>query len=337
MKRRSTEESRIVIFFFPAIIQCFSSSLSDVQSLTGEVLIRQIETASDVSSFLYIYTRDGLKSANVRICVKSIEILPLLLSASHKNEDLCPMFEFLLELCQDQQFRSVYRDVLIRSIEHFRRILTNETIGNYLENFSNSLRRTYSNFVLPEIQNRLDQNDEANRSSTPNFESTEIKFFIETIRANWISFEENERIEHLNRLKSLCDQFYHSIQQYLSKKNERNFNRALEPCLSAIFELLQNLTSTNLELSIKVKLILFTCLAWLIKYSSVSFNRKNRKALSTIFKKILTVGNSNNRQLAVRTFRSEENNQRLFLFLFFNLRNFPSVSFSCSAISFILN
>jgi hypothetical protein len=64
-------------------------------------------------------------------------------------------------------------------------------------------------------------------------------------------------------------------------------------------DLLSYITSSNLELSIKIKLFLSTRLAWIIKHGQGNYCKKNYKIICIVFKNILLNGQSNNRQLAV--------------------------------------
>ena len=115
-----------------------------MQTLTAQLLIKQIHSTDDVPTFLYIYTQDGLKSSNIRVCVKSIDMLNDLLTKSHQHENISPILETLLEYLQETQFRSNYNHTLIRTIQHIRQILKPDLLNTYiLESYSPSLRRLY--------------------------------------------------------------------------------------------------------------------------------------------------------------------------------------------------
>lgn len=146
--------------YFLAIIQCFSSTSNDVHTLTSQLLIKQLHTTDDIPTFLYIYTQDGLKSSNIRICIKSIEILNDLLTKNHQHENISPMLESLLQYLQDNQFRSNYKNILLRAIQHLKRILTSELLKTYLESFSPALRRLYYTYVTQPNENDLDNDEE---------------------------------------------------------------------------------------------------------------------------------------------------------------------------------
>ena len=108
---------------------------------------------TDVPTFLHIFTEDGLKSPNVRICVKAIETLNSLLTKAHHHENISPIFEILLEYLQDSKFRTNYSNVLLRAIQHIKRILGSDLLNTYLESYSPSLRRLYHTYVSEQIDN----------------------------------------------------------------------------------------------------------------------------------------------------------------------------------------
>jgi len=151
--------------FILAIIQCFSSTSNDVQTLTSQLLIKQIHTTDDIPTFLFIYTQDGLKSSNIRICIKSIEILNDLLTKTHQHEPISPIFEILLQYLQDNKYRSNYNNILLRAIQHIKQIITPDLLNTYLESYSPSLRRFYYQYVLQQINNDLDDDDQTPRAS----------------------------------------------------------------------------------------------------------------------------------------------------------------------------
>ncbi len=134
-----------------------------MQTLTAQLLIKQIHSTDDVPTFLYIYTQDGLKSSNIRVCVKSIDMLNDLLTKSHQHENISPILETLLEYLQETQFRSNYNHTLIRTIQHIRQILKPDLLNTYLESYSPSLRRLYYTYVPQSIDKDLDDDDETPR------------------------------------------------------------------------------------------------------------------------------------------------------------------------------
>lgn len=128
-------------------------------------MVKQIHTAQDTPTFLYILTREGLKSNNLRIRVKSIESLIDIINPSHQHENLSSIFELLLQYCQDNQFRLNYHPTLLRTFEHLKRVLSAETLSQYLELYPAALRRIYHSYVLPQIQNHMDENELTPRAS----------------------------------------------------------------------------------------------------------------------------------------------------------------------------
>lgn len=146
--------------FILAIIQCFSSTSNDVQTLTSQLLIKQMHTTNDIPTFLHLYTQDGLKSSNIRICIKSIEVLNDLLTKNHQHENISPIFEILLQYLQDNKFRANYNNILLRAVQHIKRILTPELLNTYLESYSPALRRLYFTYVPQQHENDLDNDDE---------------------------------------------------------------------------------------------------------------------------------------------------------------------------------
>ena len=125
------------------------------------MLIKQIHTTDDISTFLYIYSQDALKSSNIRICIKSIEILTDLLTKIHQHENISPILEILLHYLQDNKFRSNYNKILLRAIQHIKRILTSDLLNTYLESYPPSLRRLYHTYVP---DNDLDNDEETPRA-----------------------------------------------------------------------------------------------------------------------------------------------------------------------------
>jgi hypothetical protein len=153
-----------ILFLILAIIQCFSSTSNDVQTLASQLLIKQIHTTNDIPTFLYIYNQDGLKSSNIRICIKSIETLNDLLTKIHQHENLSPIFEILLQYFQDNKFRSNYNNILIRAVQHIKRILTPDLLKTYLESYPPSLRRLYYTYIPQQPENDLDDDDQTPRA-----------------------------------------------------------------------------------------------------------------------------------------------------------------------------
>jgi hypothetical protein len=120
------------------------------------------------------------------------------------------------------------------------------------------------------------------------------------MRSKWLSSSEPNRLDYLERFKQSCEKYLQIIRsQYLSPTNNSQFHQTLYSFLTTILDLLTYITSTNLELTIKIKLVLSTCLGWLVKHAQVNYCKKNYKTICTIFKNILLNGQSNNRQLAV--------------------------------------
>ncbi|CAF0992802.1 unnamed protein product [Rotaria sordida] len=344
--------------YLPAIIQCFSSTSNDVQLLAGQLIIKQIRITQDIPTFLFLYTQEGLKSSNIKLRIKSIQLLNELLTNTHQYENLSPIFEILLQYLQDNTFRSTYNDILINSIQHIKRILGSDLLNNYLEKYSSSLRRTYNTYILQKhddelqiinIDTDLDDDDETPRASmqtsqikdknihsntgtnnvrshgnnhpdnshnifstrklpvtsqssitTPiTNENSDFDTIVELIRSKWLSANDTNRLNYLDQFKQACDKSLQLIRsQYLSTTNNSQFHQTLHTFLTTILDLLSYITSSNLDLSIKIKLVLCTCLGWLIKHAQVSYCKRNYKTICIIFKNILLNGQSNNRQLA---------------------------------------
>ncbi|CAF0795206.1 unnamed protein product [Rotaria sordida] len=344
--------------YLPAIIQCFSSTSNDVQLLAGQLIIKQIRITQDIPTFLFLYTQEGLKSSNIKLRIKSIQLLNELLTNTHQYENLSPIFEILLQYLQDNTFRSTYNDILINSIQHIKRILGSDLLNNYLEKYSSSLRRIYNTYILQKhddelqiinIDTDLDDDDETPRASmqisqikdknihsntgtnnvrshgnnhpdnshnifstrklpvtsqssitTPiTNENSDFDTIVELIRSKWLSANDTNRLNYLDQFKQACDKSLQLIRsQYLSTTNNSQFHQTLHTFLTTILDLLSYITSSNLDLSIKIKLVLCTCLGWLIKHAQVSYCKRNYKTICIIFKNILLNGQSNNRQLA---------------------------------------
>jgi hypothetical protein len=120
------------------------------------------------------------------------------------------------------------------------------------------------------------------------------------MQSKWLSANETNRLDYLERFKQSCEKYLQIIRtQYLPTTNDSQFHQVLYAFLTSILDLLSYITSSNLDLTIKIKLVLSTCLGWLIKHAQVNYCKKNYKTICTIFKNILLNGQSNNRQLAV--------------------------------------
>lgn len=105
-----------------------------------------------------------MKSSNIRICTKSIEILNDLLTKNHQYENISSIFELLLQYLQDNLFRSNYNNLLIRAIQHIKRISSPDLFNTYLESYSPSLRRLYYTYVPQQMDNELDDDDKTPRA-----------------------------------------------------------------------------------------------------------------------------------------------------------------------------
>ena len=131
-------------------------------------------------------------------------------------------------------------------------------------------------------------------------ESSDFYSIVELMRSKWLAADENNRLDYLERFKQTCDKYLQSIRtQHLSTGHDTQFHQVLHSFLTSILDLLYYLTSSNLDLSIRIKLVLSTCLGWLIKHAQVIYCKRNYKTICTVFKNILLHGQSNNRQLAV--------------------------------------
>ena len=310
--------------YLPAIIQCFGSTSTDVQKLTKQILIKQIHATQDIPTFLYLFTQDGLKSSNNRIRIKSIQYLNDLLTTTHQYENLSPIFELLLQYLADQTFRSIHFDILNRSIQHLRRILGVDLLTTYLDTYELNLQRTYQIFIpqqddqtqIPIIDTDLEDEDETPRASIrtnnsfhddsltikQSAERTEFYSIVDLMQSKWLIIDDTDRLNYLDRFKIACENYLQLIrQQYLTNNNDTQFHQILYTFLTAILDLLAYLTSTSfqLDLSLRIKLILLTCLGWLIKHAQVNYCKRNYKTILMIFKNILINGQANNRQLAV--------------------------------------
>jgi hypothetical protein len=137
-------------------------------------------------------------------------------------------------------------------------------------------------------------------------ETPEIYSLIEMMRSKWMASNEAIRLNYLDRFKIACEKYFQLLRTQHSSSSttttiDSQFFQALHIFLTSILDLLSYITSSNLDLSIKIKLVLSTCLAWLIKHAQGNYCKKNYKPMCTIFKNILLNGQSNNRQLAVRS------------------------------------
>ena len=142
-------------------------------------------------------------------------------------------------------------------------------------------------------------------ANTP--ESIEFQSIVELMRSKWLSSNEGNRLAYLDRFKQACEKYLQLIRaQHLAvtSANDPQFQQVLHAFLTTILDLLSYVTSSNLELTIKLKLILSTCLGWLIKHAQVHYCKRNYKTISTVFKNILLNGQSNNRQLAVSSLQT---------------------------------
>lgn len=150
-------------------------------------------------------------------------------------------------------------------------------------------------------------------------ENTEFNSIIDLMRSKWLSADEPIRLEYLDRFKQACDKYFQFLRnQHLSNAHEIQYHQVSHRFFGSILDLLNYLTSSNLELSIKIKLVLSTCLGWLIKQAQVTYCKKNYKTICHVFKNILLHGQSNNRQLAVRKYLLRTT---FFSVVFFVIRN----------------
>lgn len=122
---------------------------------------------------------------------------------------------------------------------------------------------------------------------------------METIRSKWLSSTETNRLNYLDQMKTACDKHLQTVQSQYSSKTDTQLYQTLQTFFTSVLELLFHMTSSNLEFPIKIKLVLSTCLGWLIKHANGNYCKKHYKTICTVFKNILLNGESNNRQLAV--------------------------------------
>jgi hypothetical protein len=120
------------------------------------------------------------------------------------------------------------------------------------------------------------------------------------MRSKWMSSSETNRLLYLDRFKIACEKYFRA--QPPPASSDAQSHQLLQTFFTSILDLLYYITSSNLDLSIKIKLVLSTCLGWLVKHSQVNYCKKSYKTICSVFKNILLNGQSNNRQLAVSLF-----------------------------------
>jgi hypothetical protein len=189
------------------------------------------------------------------------------------------------------KFKKVYHDVdLFLYIEEFR-IFLNDTMLIHSFLGANGFRPNGNN-------HSAQKSSLSSQAETP-----DIYSLIEIMRSKWMSSNEGVRLNYLDRFKISCEKYFQLLRsQYSSTSTttiDPQFFQALNTFLTSILDLLSYITSSNLDLSIKIKLVLSTCVAWLIKHAQGNYCKKNYKTICTVFKNILLNGESNNRQLAV--------------------------------------
>jgi hypothetical protein len=154
-----------------------------------------------------------------------------------------------------------------------------------------------SNGFHPNGNNHPDNTLSTQKSTSS--EPSDIYSLIETMRSKWMSSNESNRSNYLDRLKDLSDKHLQLLNSQYSLKSDSQLHQVLHTFFSSVLDLLSYITSSNLELSIKIKLFLSTRLAWIIKHGQGNYCKKNYKIICIVFKNILLNGQSNNRQLAV--------------------------------------
>ena len=137
---------------------------------------------------------------------------------------------------------------------------------------------------------------------TSSMENSDVYALIDSMRSKWMSSTESNRLNYLDRFKASCDKHFQTLHSQHSSTNDTQLFRSLYAFFTSILDLLSYITSSNLDLSIKIKLVLSTCLGWLIKHAQGNYCKKHYKSICNIFKNILLNGQSNNRQLAVGDF-----------------------------------
>ena len=129
-------------------------------------------------------------------------------------------------------------------------------------------------------------------------DTSDVYALLETIRSKWLSSTETNRLNYLERLKMACDKHLQMTHAQYSSKTDTQLYQTLQTFYTSVLELLFYITTSNLEFPIKVKLVLSTCLGWLVKHSQGVYCKKHYKTICLVFKNILLNGQSNNRQLA---------------------------------------
>jgi hypothetical protein len=72
--------------------------------------------------------------------------------------------EILLQYLQDANFRANYNNIVLRAIQHLKRILTPDLLNTYLESYSPTLRRLYYTYVPQQMDNDLDDDEQTPRA-----------------------------------------------------------------------------------------------------------------------------------------------------------------------------
>ena len=121
--------------------------------------------------------------------------------------------------------------------------------------------------------------------------TVDVYSLMEQMRAHWTSIDEPDRLSYLDSFQTACEQYLPTLDTQLQSLLHRFF--------VSILDLLHFLTSSELDLTIRMKLVLATSLAWLIKHAQLNFCRSQFKPICALFKSILLHGQANNRQLAV--------------------------------------
>ena len=136
--------------------------------MTCQLLIKQSLLTQDITTFLFLFTEEGLKSGNNRTRLQSIRSLTEFLSEKHRYENLSPILEILLVYLHElPASHSNSRILLNNSIEHMKRILGPELYNNYLENYSPSIRRVFKENEnrIPTVDTDLEDDEETPRAS----------------------------------------------------------------------------------------------------------------------------------------------------------------------------
>lgn len=138
--------------------------------------------------------------------------------------------------------------------------------------------------------------------SPMSLENSDVYSLIEIIRAKWMSSNESFRCSYLDRLRISCDKHFQTLHSQHSSSSvaiNSQISQTLQAFLTSILDLLSYITSSSIDLSLKLKYIMATCLAWLIKNAQVTYCKKNYKTMCRIFRNIFFNGQQNNRQIAV--------------------------------------